>query len=49
VEPEACGGTVEAAVGLDGTVDFGMWAVICKGLLFFLRFFEGVFGNWERT
>ncbi|MDP3237530.1 MAG: membrane protein insertase YidC [Myxococcales bacterium] len=39
-------GTVESAVGLDGTVDFGMWAVICKGLLFFLRFFHGVFGNW---
>jgi YidC/Oxa1 family membrane protein insertase len=39
-------GTAEASVGLDGTVDFGMWAVICKGLLFFLRFFHGVFGNW---
>lgn len=35
-----------AAVGLDGTVDFGMWAVICKALLFFLRFFHGLLGNW---
>lgn len=36
----------DSTVGLDGTVDFGMWAVICKGLLFFLRFFHGLFGNW---
>lgn len=32
--------------GLDRTVDFGMWAFICKGLLFFLRLFHGFVGNW---
>ncbi|MCA2978723.1 MAG: membrane protein insertase YidC [Myxococcaceae bacterium] len=42
----AGGGAPAAAVGLDGTVDFGVWAVICKGLLFFLRFFHGLLGNW---
>ncbi|MBL9038716.1 MAG: membrane protein insertase YidC [Archangium sp.] len=31
---------------LDATVDFGWWAVICKALLFFLRFFHGLIGNW---
>lgn len=31
---------------LEKTVDFGMWAVICKVLLFIMRFFHGVFGNW---
>jgi len=35
-----------APIKLDETVDFGMWAVICKALLFFLRFFHGIFGNW---
>lgn len=39
-------GAVVSSVGLDGTVDFGMWAVICKALLFFLRFFHGLIGNW---
>jgi len=33
-------------VKLDDTVDFGMWAVICKALLFFLRLFHGLIGNW---
>lgn len=33
-------------VKLDETVDFGMWAVICKALLFFLRFFHNLIGNW---
>ncbi|MCU0698940.1 MAG: membrane protein insertase YidC [Myxococcaceae bacterium] len=46
LSPTAAAGTPGASVGLDGTVDFGMWAVICKGLLFFLRFFHGLFGNW---
>lgn len=32
--------------GLDRAVDFGMWAVICKALNFFLRFFHGLLGNW---
>ncbi len=32
--------------GLDKTVDFGIWAVICKALIVFLRFFHGVVGNW---
>jgi len=31
---------------LDKTVDFGMWAVICKLLLGLLKFFHGVFANW---
>ena len=31
---------------LDKTVDFGWWAVICRMLLFFLRFFHGLLGNW---
>jgi YidC/Oxa1 family membrane protein insertase len=31
---------------LDKTVDFGIWAFICKILIFFLRFFHGVVGNW---
>ncbi len=34
------------AVGLEKTVDFGWWAVICKVLLAVLKFFHGVFGNW---
>lgn len=40
------GDATASTVGLDGTVDFGMWAVICKALLFFLRFFHGLLGNW---
>lgn len=32
--------------GLEQTIDFGMWAVICKGLLFFLRLFHALTGNW---
>lgn len=41
-------GQVLAAVspGLEKSVDFGIWAVICKGLLFFMRFFHGLVGNW---
>ena len=31
---------------LDKTVDFGWWAVICRMLLFFLKFFHGLLGNW---
>ena len=31
---------------LEKTVDFGLWAVICKVLIFFMSFFHGVFGNW---
>jgi YidC/Oxa1 family membrane protein insertase len=31
---------------LEKTVDFGLWAFICKVLIFFLRFFHGVVGNW---
>lgn len=31
---------------LEKTVDFGLWAFICKALIFFLRFFHGVLGNW---
>ena len=31
---------------IDKTVDFGWWAVICRMLLFFLRFFHGLLGNW---
>jgi len=31
---------------LDKTVDFGMWAVLCKLLLGLLKFFHGVLGNW---
>lgn len=31
---------------LEKTVDFGLWAAICKLLIFFLRFFHGAIGNW---
>jgi YidC/Oxa1 family membrane protein insertase len=31
---------------LESTVDYGMWAVICKALNFFLRYFHGLLGNW---
>ncbi|HEX4803727.1 MAG TPA: membrane protein insertase YidC, partial [Myxococcaceae bacterium] len=41
-------GTVSAAAAphLEKTVDFGIWAFICNILLFFLKFFYRVFGNW---
>lgn len=32
--------------GLEKSVDFGLWAFICKLLIFFLRFFHGAIGNW---
>lgn len=32
--------------GLDRTVDFGWWAVICKVLLTVLQFFHKLVGNW---
>lgn len=32
--------------GLDTSVDFGWWAFICKGLIFFMRFFHALVGNW---
>jgi YidC/Oxa1 family membrane protein insertase len=31
---------------LEKSVDFGLWAVICKVLISLLRFFHGVIGNW---
>lgn len=31
---------------LEKTVDFGWWAVICRMLLFFMRFFHELLGNW---
>lgn len=31
---------------LEKTVDFGLWAVICKLLIAMLRFFFGLVGNW---
>lgn len=31
---------------LEKTVDFGLWAFICKILIFFLRFFQNLVGNW---
>ncbi len=31
---------------LEKSVDFGLWAVICKVLIALLRFFHGVVGNW---
>lgn len=31
---------------LDETVDFGIWAFICKALLIFMRSFHNVTGNW---
>jgi YidC/Oxa1 family membrane protein insertase len=35
-----------ATAHLEKTVDFGIWAFICNVLLFFLKFFYRVFGNW---
>ena len=31
---------------LEGAVDFGIWAVICKILLAVMKFFHGITGNW---
>jgi len=31
---------------LEESVDFGLWAVICKVLISLLRFFHGAIGNW---
>lgn len=31
---------------LDKTVDFGWWAAICRVLIFFLRLFHNLVGNW---
>jgi YidC/Oxa1 family membrane protein insertase len=31
---------------LERSVDFGIWAVICKLMLVVLRFFHGMVGNW---
>lgn len=31
---------------LEKSVDFGLWAVICKALIALLRLFHGVIGNW---
>jgi YidC/Oxa1 family membrane protein insertase len=42
--PKATGGTVDP--GLEKTVDFGIWAVICKILIVVLRFSYGLAGNW---
>ena len=40
------GGTSVVSPGLEKTVDFGWWAVICKVLLTVLKFFHGIVGNW---
>jgi YidC/Oxa1 family membrane protein insertase len=41
------GGTVAAFdPKLDSTVDFGLWAFICKLLLVFMRSFHSATGNW---
>ncbi len=32
--------------GLEHSINYGMWAVICKALNFFLRFFHALLGNW---
>jgi YidC/Oxa1 family membrane protein insertase len=41
-------GTAEAAwhPTLEKTVDFGMWELICNVLLFFMKKFYALFGNW---
>ncbi|WP_163993298.1 membrane protein insertase YidC [Pyxidicoccus caerfyrddinensis] len=31
---------------LEDTVDFGIWAVLCKVLLAVMKFFHGITGNW---
>lgn len=40
------GAIVQVNPGLEKTVDFGWWAVICKVLLLVLKFFHGIVGNW---
>ncbi|MGA9522896.1 MAG: YidC/Oxa1 family insertase periplasmic-domain containing protein, partial [Myxococcaceae bacterium] len=37
---------VPGSAQLSKTVDFGIWEVICVVLLWILKFFYGVFGNW---
>ena len=44
--PDAAAHDAAPHPGLERTVDFGLWAVICKALNFFLRFFHGLIGNW---
>jgi YidC/Oxa1 family membrane protein insertase len=39
-------GAVVSSPGLEKTVDFGWWAVICKVLLTVLKFFHKLVGNW---
>ena len=49
VGPASAVGGAAAVVGspgLEKTVDFGWWAVICKVLLSVLKFFHGIVGNW---
>jgi YidC/Oxa1 family membrane protein insertase len=31
---------------IEKTVDFGMWELICNALLFFMKKFHAIFGNW---
>ncbi|MEW5743693.1 MAG: membrane protein insertase YidC [Myxococcota bacterium] len=45
-QPPQPGQVAAVSPGLEKSVDFGIWAVICKGLLFFMRFFHGLVGNW---
>jgi YidC/Oxa1 family membrane protein insertase len=45
-QPAPPGQVATVAPGLEKSVDFGIWAVICKGLLFFMRLFHGLLGNW---
>jgi len=40
------GVSAAATPHLEKTVDFGIWAFICNVLLFPLKFFNRVFGNW---
>src|SRR5262249_45756411 len=37
---------VSASANLERTVDFGWWAVICRVLLWVLKFFHGIVHNW---
>ncbi|MGO9831713.1 MAG: membrane protein insertase YidC, partial [Myxococcaceae bacterium] len=39
-------GTTGWSPRLERSVDFGIWAVICKLMLVVLRFFHGLVGNW---
>lgn len=43
---QVAGATTSFHPALEETVDFGIWAVICKLLLAILKFFHGVTGNW---